>query len=244
MQVGLADGASAQMWEGQTHSLRAWEKMVEARHLFLRFNRADNLRATEALVAAIDIDPAFLAAMVHLALCHLWHAGFDQSADLETGPRQAGTRLAEARAIRPDIGIAFGVEAPVAVLRDRHCGAHRLPRLALDRTPGDPLVTGICSMASNDAGAHEDAITLARQDMRLSPQYSAWFTCDLALSHLWLGDLGSGTRFALDTRCARPRIPAPRSCWHWQRACRGTRRARKRRWMTRRAAFLRSANAI
>ena len=196
VQVRLAEGASARLWTGQTRSLKAWEKMVEGRSLFLQFNRADNLRAAEALAAAIDLDPTYTAAMVHLGLCYWWQARFDLSVDLETSLRRAEKMLAKARDVDPDNGIDLTLEALVAFLRDDHSEAIRLSRAALDRNPGDSHSAGTCSLVLNFSGDHEAAVTMARQAMRLSPQYSSWFTYFLALSNLWLGNLEHGMRLA------------------------------------------------
>ncbi|MGQ0564849.1 MAG: winged helix-turn-helix domain-containing tetratricopeptide repeat protein [Gemmobacter sp.] len=207
VQVRLADGLSAQLWEGQTRSLKAWEKMVEGRYLFLRFNRTDVLRAAESLVAAIEIDPTYTAAMVLLGQLYWWHARFDLSVDMETSLCRAEEMVAKARGIHPESAIPFGTEALIAFLRDRHSDAIRLSRTALAWAPGDSNAAGICSLVSNFAGDHEDAVTMARHAMRLSPQYSAWLTYFLALSNLWLGNLDAGNRLAEDYMQREPGDP-------------------------------------
>ena len=47
MQVKLTYGELARLWEGQTQSLRAWEKMVQARGLYLRFIETDIVKARQ-----------------------------------------------------------------------------------------------------------------------------------------------------------------------------------------------------
>lgn len=193
-QVQLTVGDSARLWDGQTRSLKAWERIVEGRRHFHQFNRADNLRAAEAFAAALDIDPACTGAMVMLGLCHWWRARFDLSIDADEALRQADAVVDRVRGVDPGNGITYMLEGGIAHLRDQHADALRLCRAALKLAPSDAHSTAFCGYICSFAGLSEEGSAWLRQAMRLSPQYPPWYDYHLALANLWTGQLETALR--------------------------------------------------
>ncbi|PZQ99299.1 MAG: hypothetical protein DI533_00945 [Cereibacter sphaeroides] len=194
VQVRLGIGDSARLWDGQTRSLKAWERMVEARHHFLQFNRADMLQATTAAEAALVADPGYTGAMVQLGMCHWWHGRFDLLLEVEDCLARADAMVARARAVDPEIGITFMLEGGIAWLRQDHPRALSLCRMAVDRAPSDSHTVAFSGVVSNYAGYVDEGASLLRRAMRLSPQYPPWYGYHLALANLWSGQAENALR--------------------------------------------------
>lgn len=191
LQVKLTYGDFARLWEGQTTSLRAWEKMVAARDLFLRFNRADNREAGRLLREALAIDPRYTGAMIQHAMVHWWEARSDITADKDQCLRLAEQQARNAIAIDPEIGSAYMVLGGIAFMRDQHEEAVRLCRKAVELAPSDSWASAFLGLICIYAGEYEQALAALKSAMRLSPHYPTWYTYQLALASLWKGDLAS-----------------------------------------------------
>lgn len=207
MQVKLTYGESARLWEGQTKSLRAWEKMALGRGLFLRFNPADNREARRAFKEAIDIDPNYAGPMVLLAHTYWWDARFDQSADKENCLQVAEQYVERALGIDPDLSIAYMMRGGIAFLRDQHDEAIRLCQKAVDLSPSDAWVSGFLGIVCIYGGESERAVAALKTAMRLSPYHPSWYTYHFALANLWTGDLLTAQQAAEAYRAAEPDDP-------------------------------------
>ena len=206
MQVKLTYGESARLWEGQTKSLRAWEKMTLGRALFLRFNAIDNREARRIFKEAIDIDPKYTAAMVLLAHTYWWEARFSTSADKERCLQIADQHVERALAIDPDLGFAYMMKGGIAFMRDRHDEAIDLCQKAVDLA-SDAWTSGFLGIVCIYGGESERAVAALRTAMRLSPHHPSWHTYHFALACLWTGDLAAAQQAAEAYREAEPDDP-------------------------------------
>jgi adenylate cyclase len=197
MQVKLTYGESARLWEGQTKSLRAWEKMALGRGLMLRFNAIDNREARRVFKEALEIDPNYTGAMVLLAHTYWWEARFDTSADKEHCLELAEQQIDRALSIDQDLGIAFMMRGGVAFLRDQHDEAIRLCQKAVDLTPSDAWVAGFLGIVCIFGGESERAVAALKTAMRLSPHHPNWYSYQFTLANLWAGDLAAAEAAAL-----------------------------------------------
>ena len=196
MQVKLTYGESARLWEGQTKSLRAWEKMALGRGLLLRFNAIDNREARRIFQEALDIDPNYTGAMVLLGHTYWWEARFDTSSDKEHCLEIAQKHVDRALAIDPDLGLAYMMSGGVALMRDQHDEAIRLCQKAVDLSPSDAWAAGFLGIACIFGGESERAVAALKTAMRLSPYHPNWYTYQFALANLWNGDLATAEEAA------------------------------------------------
>ena len=79
----LTQGEAARLWEDQTKNLRAWEKFVLARDLFLKFSTVNNGMARRLLEEALLIDPNYTGAIVKHGITYYWDARYSVSVDKE-----------------------------------------------------------------------------------------------------------------------------------------------------------------
>jgi adenylate cyclase len=207
MQVKLTYGESARLWEGQTKSLRAWEKMALGRGLFLRFNAIDNREARRVFKEALDIDPNYAGALVLLAHTYWWEARFDTSADKEHCLQLAEQHVERALGIDPNLGFAYMMSGGIAFLRDRHDEAIRLCQKAVDLAPSDAWTSGFLGIVCIYGGESERAVAALKTAMRLSPYHPAWYTYHFALANLWTGDLAAAQQAAEAYREVEPDDP-------------------------------------
>ena len=191
LQVKLTYGETARLWEGQTQNLRAWERMVLARDLFLKYTPSDSQNARRILEEALVIDPHYTGAMVQLGLVHWIDARFGFFPDRERSLRLAEEQVEAALRINPDLGGAHMVRGGIAFLRDQHDEAVVLCRHATQLAPGDSWVQAFFGLVCNYCGEASTAVGALTTAMRLSPHYPMWCLYNLALGHLWAGDLAS-----------------------------------------------------
>jgi TolB-like protein/Tfp pilus assembly protein PilF len=196
LQIKLTYGELARLWEGNTQNLQAWEKMVLARDLFLKFNRADNRRAQSLLEEALMIDSNYTGAMVQLGLSHWIDARFGFSSDKECSLRHAEKQVETALGLNPELGSAYMLKGGIAFLRDQHEDAVGLCQRAADLAPGDSWVQAFLGLVCIYAGEARRAVEALIAAMRLSPHYPSWYTYNLALAQLWAGDLHSAQEAA------------------------------------------------
>ena len=113
LQVKLTYGETARLWEGQTQNLRAWEKMVFARDLFLKYIISDSRSARRLLEEALAIDPRYTGAMAQLGLAHWIDARFGFSPDRERSLRLAEEQAETALKLNPELGTAYMLKGGV-----------------------------------------------------------------------------------------------------------------------------------
>ncbi len=188
MQIKLTYGELARLWEGQTQNLKAWEKMVQGRDLFLRFNAADNSSARRLLEEALALDPDYTGAMVQLGLTHWWDARFLISGDRERCLALAEEQVEKILKLDPHMGGAYMLRGGIAFVRDQHEDAVRLCQKAVELAPSDSWATAYFGFVCVYAGESEKAIAALKAAMRLSPYYPNWYTYNLATAYLWAGD--------------------------------------------------------
>jgi tetratricopeptide (TPR) repeat protein len=189
LQIKLAYGELARLWDGQTRDLRAWEKMVRARDLFLRFNPIDNRDAQGILQEALQIDPNYTGAMVQLGLCYWCEARFYPSSNKEEYLQLAEGQVGRALDINPELGAAYMLQGGIAFLRDQHDEAIQLCQRAIELSPSDSWATAFLGLVCIYAGESNRAVSLLRTAIRLSPHCPTWYTYNLALANLWGGNL-------------------------------------------------------
>jgi class 3 adenylate cyclase/TolB-like protein len=189
LQVNLTSGDYARLWDGQTRSLPAWERCVVANGYHERWTEADNRRARELLLEALDIDPDYVAAKVLLAKTWWYDARFyAEGPDLEHALSEAERVAQDVLARRPDSGNALMMLGATAWLYGRHDDALALCRKAASLSHGDAWVTGFFGVLSVYSGDLDEAVTVLERAARMSPQTFTWINFHIGHARAWLGD--------------------------------------------------------
>lgn len=196
IQIKLTYGELARLWEGQTKSLRAWEKMALGRNLFLEFDAINNLEAQRALKEALDIDPAYTGAMINLGLCYWWQARFNPTFDKETSLRACEEQVRRALALDPSLGAAYMLLGGNAFLRDEHDLAMELCEKAIKLSPSDSWAMAFLGLVCGYGGKPERAVEVLKTAMQLSPNPPGWYIESFAWANLWAGNQAVAERAA------------------------------------------------
>ena len=196
MQVNLTYGELARLWEGQTKSLRAWEKMAQARDLFLRFNTIDNRDVQRILKEALGIDPNYTGAMVQLGLSYWWEARFDISADREHCLQLAEQEIEKALGIDTELGSAFmlrGESPSCATSTMRRSRFARRPSISRPATPGPQPFLVLCATTAESAKERRPRL---RPPCASVPTIQTGTITIFALANLWMGNFAAAQEAA------------------------------------------------
>ncbi|MGH8760622.1 MAG: hypothetical protein ACREVW_14105, partial [Burkholderiales bacterium] len=196
MQVKLTSGESARLWEGQTQNLRAWEKMVEGRNLFFRWNPVDNSIAMRLLEEALLIDADYSGAMALLGLAHWWDARFNISADKEKSLLLAEREVEKILRFNSEMSSAYMLRGGISLLRYQHDAAIGFCERAVELAPSDAHTRAFLGLIYIFAGESEKARATIKAAMRYSPHHPTWFPYNYALASAWTGDFAAAQEAA------------------------------------------------
>jgi adenylate cyclase len=196
VQATLTFGDLAQLWEGQTAELRAWEKMAQGRSLFLLFNSASNAEAQRVLREAITIDPRYTGALIQLGLCYWWRARYVLTEDKTQNLLRAVELAERALAIDPELGSAHMLLGGVAFLRDQHRLALQYCETAVALSPSDSFAHAYLGLVCSYSREGKRGIDVLKTALRLSPQPLAWYYESLSNACLWAGQSGEAIEMA------------------------------------------------
>lgn len=189
MQVELTTGDYARLWDGQTASLAAWERYVVAHGHFLRWTEADNRRARDLLIEALEIDPDYLSAKVMLGKTWWYEARFYTQGNARTHAIAEAEGLArEVLECHSDTASAVMLLGQTAWLCDRHDEAVALCRRACDLSPSDSWLLGAFGVVSIFSGDLGEALAALGRAARLSPQTFTWIDFHIGHARAWAGD--------------------------------------------------------
>lgn len=196
MQVKLTYGELARLWEGQTQSLRAWEKMVQARRLFLRFTETDVVKARHHLKEAIEIDPQYSGAMVLLGLTYWLDGRFSRTLDRRNSLELAAELVDRLFSLgRGDSG-AHMLRGLIAWLRGQFDQALEDCQMAVNLAPNDSWAVATLGQVCVFAGESERATATLKAAMRLSPYHPNWYLFVLAWAYMWSSQLDAAENAA------------------------------------------------
>lgn len=207
LQVTLAKGEAARIWEGRTRNLRAWEKAVQGHQAFMRYTTADNAAGRRLLEEAIAIDPGYTGAMAWLGVTHYWDARYSISVDREGAIARLEDCAAAIEALDPGLSQLFMLKSCAAFLRRQHDEALRWGEAATLRAPGDSRAHGFLGMFQIYAGDIDGALVSIKQAMHRSPKPEVYLHYYLGIIHMWRGEYGRALDQALENQRQRDRGP-------------------------------------
>ncbi len=207
LQIKLTYGDLARLWEGQTKSLAAWEKMVHGRALFFRFNAADNIEARRCFQEAVELDPDYSGAWVQLGLTYWWDARFRTDQDPEESLELAAKLADQVLDSGHGDSVAYILRGQIAFIRRQYDEAIKNIEIAIELAPSDSWAPAILGLVLIYAGQPDRAIEWLRSAMQLSPTYPNWYTYNLATAFLWSGRHEEALETAKKYRALEPRDP-------------------------------------
>jgi TolB-like protein/Tfp pilus assembly protein PilF len=187
IQIKLTYGELARLWEGQTKSLRAWEKMAQGRNHFLQFDVINNVEAQRVLREALEIDPNYTGAMIQLGLCYWWQARYNPSYEKEASLRACEVQAQSALVLDPALGAAYMLLGGNAFLRGQHDLAIELCEKAVKLSPSDSWAMAFLGLVCGYGGKPDRAIEVLKIAMQLSPNPPNWYIESFAWANLWAG---------------------------------------------------------
>ncbi|MEJ1936216.1 hypothetical protein WDZ92_38985 [Nostoc sp. NIES-2111] len=192
LQIKLTHGETIRFWEGQTRNLRAWEKMVEARERFDRYNKVDNAVARRLLREAIEHDPDYTGAIALLGMTHWWDARFNPDLRRDHSLALADEQIARLQSLNPDLGTGHMLRGAIDFLRDQHDKAIACAEHAALLAPSDFHVVAFLGVMRLYNGQYDQAVATFRTAMRINPNFKPWVTYNYGLAHLAGGDVLAG----------------------------------------------------
>ena len=168
LNVKLVRGEWARSDLQATGNLEAYDLFLRAQALALRYEKEANVRATQLLQQAIELDADYARAMGLLGWQYLWAARYGWVKDRAQSIRQAEEWANRALTIRPDIN-ALTLLARLNSNKGNYEQAIALGERAVALEPSNAWAHATLGFTLNLAGRPEEAVPINRQAIRLYP---------------------------------------------------------------------------
>jgi tetratricopeptide (TPR) repeat protein len=204
LQVELTKGDFARLWDGQTSSLAAWERMIRARSAFLRWTEPDIRAARDLAMQAIEIDPDYSAARLFLGLAWWYDVRFFASIDRDLALNRVGAEADEIIRRNPESAGGWILRSYEMWMRDRFDEAVEHARQACTLAPGDAWARGHLGTILVFSGHETASLEEFKSALRLAPLRFDWLLFHQAHANLWAGDFDAAMDGALAYRAVAP----------------------------------------
>ena len=188
LQIELTDGEQAGLWASGTQNLEAWELCIRAAELIDNHVREDTKKGRMLLERALKIDPDYATAWCKIGWAHWSDGRHHWTRDVRGSYAKAREAAERAQELDPDAAEPFSLMAMTALQEGDYDEASELADQATERAAGQSFVLAITAMALSHCGRATEAISLARQAMRLCPIYPNWYRVTLGRSYYLAGD--------------------------------------------------------
>jgi len=187
LHVRLVEGEQARMWQKSTENLAAWECLMQGLPHFRLFSKEDNVRARSLFERSVQLDPGYAVGWVWLGWTHWADARFLWT-DSPSAAAERAAELAE-KAIGIDDSLSDGhsLLGAIHLMRKQYDEAVAAGERAVALEPNGADVTALLAMTLNWSGRPEEAVSLVRKAMRLSPGQSTWHKAVLAHANRLMG---------------------------------------------------------
>jgi TolB-like protein/class 3 adenylate cyclase/cytochrome c-type biogenesis protein CcmH/NrfG len=186
LQVELMNGEGARK-RHTTNKLEAWEYAVKASSLFERYRKEDNAKARDLFEEALEIDPEYAFAWTMLAWTYFIDAWFGFSESRPESIKRSFELAKKAAALDDTLPEVHSLWNTIYLIQGQHDKAISEGERAIALGPNNSLSYILLAQTMAYAGRPEEAITLAKQAIRLSPYYSAWYLYRLGESYQMAG---------------------------------------------------------
>jgi adenylate cyclase len=163
-------------------SLDAYDLVLRAVEIQLRFTPSDNAKARELLQKAIAPDPNYARAYAVLAWNHLHEFSKYNPARPQESYQKALDLASKAVALDPSLGWGRGVLGETSLWGRRHHQALAQFEEGRKANPNDADLLTLSAWAYAYMGQPKEAIDLVKQAMRLNPFYPNWYPFSLGFA--------------------------------------------------------------
>ena len=169
LEVKLTQGEQARLWHRHAHSMEAYEDYLRGLDSYNRFTKSSNRQARHHFESAIARSPEFAAAYHYLGWAHMTDGWFDWSPDRDASLSQALACADKAIAVDETHADGYAVRAFIHTLRGDHDRAAVEAEHAVALSPGGATVCHMLALVRLFGGDPQEAASLERQALRLSP---------------------------------------------------------------------------
>jgi adenylate cyclase len=175
LQVKLTEGEQAQVWARGTSNLEAYEKTLEGRQHWYRFNKEGNIQSRQMAEEAIALDPAYPSAYLLLAWTHISDVMLGLSKFPEESIDWAGKLAQKAIALDKSLASAHSVLGYVYLMKRQHDKAIAQGERAVSLSPSTADSHALLGRTLHFTGRSEEALSMYDKAIRLNPLPPSWY---------------------------------------------------------------------
>jgi adenylate cyclase len=175
LQVKLTEGEQAQVWARGTSNLEAYEKTLEGRQHWYRFNKEGNIQSRQMAEEAIAMAPAYPSAYLLLAWTHILDVMLGLSKFPEESIDWAGKLAQKAIALDKSLASAHSVLGYVYLMKRQHDKAIAQGERAVSLSPSAADSHALLGRTLHFMGRSEEALSMYDKAIRLNPLPPSWY---------------------------------------------------------------------
>jgi TolB-like protein/lipoprotein NlpI len=180
LRLKLTEGERARSYAKGTKNLRAYEKVLQARELHLRFDKNANIMARKICEEAITLDPGYAQAYGLLGNIHL----MDNILGISKNPRESLKRAHElekkALGLDDTLPVAHVVLSFIYAFKKHHDKSIEHAEHAVALEPGSATCHGNLGRSLAYAGRYNEAIEALEKAIRMDPFPENWYFIHLS----------------------------------------------------------------
>ena len=193
--VQIIGGEKIRYGVHDTDNVEAYDLMLKAGGLWLRFEKGANAHARELITKAIELDPKYSRAMAMMGWAHLNDSRYRWVKDRKHSFRLAQEWARKALAIDGSLGTAHGLMSRIYTIQGDYEKAIAAGERAIEAEPGSANDYATFSLTMSFAGDPQRALPLIQKAMRLSPFHGINYLAIAADAYFLQGRYEEAQRF-------------------------------------------------
>ena len=170
LDVELSEGEQSKIWRSTTNNPEAYTLFLQARELYLRFEKEAIHKAAKLFEQAIELDAQFAAAYVMLGWCYetlpLWAESPEQRANYKD---QAYVYAQRALALNESLPVAHSLLASLYTAEGDADRAYQVGKRAVELNPNSAKSLAVLSVYATNVGRSKEALTAIENALRINP---------------------------------------------------------------------------
>jgi adenylate cyclase len=185
LRVKLTEGEQVTLVD--TENLNAYLKYLQSRKQMQRRNKEGNALSQKLINEAIELDPEFASAYLTLSATHLMDIMFGSSESPKQSLQTAEELVQKAISLSGASASARAFLGRIYLTKRQYNEAIAEGKRAVEMAPNSAFVHAALGFSLKNAGRPEEAITLYKKAIRLSPISDSWYISDLGACYSMLG---------------------------------------------------------
>jgi adenylate cyclase len=179
LRVKLTEGELGATGGAGTNNLDAYLKYLQSRKQALHKNKEGNALAQKLIKEAIALDPEYTAAYLILSATHLMDMMYGTSESPKRSLQTAEELVQKAISLSGVNADAHAFLGRIYLTKRQYDEAIAEGRRAVEMAPNSSFVHAALAYSLKNAAMPEEAITLYKKAIRLSPISDSWYFSDL-----------------------------------------------------------------